>query len=220
MKPKNRKIFLIIIMAFCGFLVVKQYLPTIQLPTQGRVDAKLRELKSLRSDLKVAQKTYENKQAQIQEMQAMAAPFWITSGPITKVDQEINSEFSKIVRQAHVSSVTGSQKVDLGREKQGSNLQEVTLSVDFRNISMHELTKFFQQLRKDRNSNKFRWEYCKLTPDNPRTPKAVNLSVRFKIYALNEGALAFLGLSDRTVSNDKPSGAPRTTGRNTPKKKP
>lgn len=215
MKINKRQALLVIIMVFVGLLVCRQYLPMLQLPTQGRINDKMRELKSLRSDLMVARKSYNDRSALIGEMQQLAEPFWVTAGSVSKVDQEINAEFSKITRQAQVASVTGSQKVDLGREKPGSNLQEVTLSVDFKNISMRELSKFFQQMRSSRHSSKFRWEYCKLTPDNPRTPKAVNLSLRFKIFALNEGALSFLGLSDRQVNTDTRSAAatPRVTGK-------
>ena len=105
----------------------------------------------------------------------------------------MNTEFNRITRMAQIAGVAGTQKVDLGREKAGSFLQEVTVSVDFRNISMQDLSRLFTQLRSDRQKGRFRWEYCKITPDNPRTPKAVNVSVRLKVLALNEDALTFLG---------------------------
>lgn len=204
MKPKTRQTLLIVIMVVVTLLVFRTYLPVIQLPTQARVEEKLRELKSLRGDLGVARKTYEDRVAMIEGMQQLTAPFWITNGPASRLDQEITAEFNRLTRMAQVSSVSGTQKVDIARDKPGSALQEITLAVDFKNISMRELTQFLTQLRKDRNASKFRWEYAKLTPDNPRTPKSVNFSLRFHIYALNGDTLNFLGLNSQTASPAPP----------------
>ena len=204
MKPKTRQTLLIVIMVVVTLLVFRTYLPVIQLPTQARVEEKLRELKSLRGDLGVARKTYEDRVAMIEGMQQLTAPFWITNGPASRLDQEITAEFNRLTRMAQVSSVSGTQKVDIARDKPGSALQEITLAVDFKNISMRELTQFLTQLRKDRNASKFRWEYAKLTPDNPRTPKSVNFSLRFHIYALNGDTLNFLGLHSQTASPAPP----------------
>lgn len=204
MKPKTRQTLLIVIMVVVTLLVFRTYLPVIQLPTQARVEEKLRELKSLRGDLGVARKTYEDRVAMIEGMQQLTAPFWITNGPASRLDQEITAEFNRLTRMAQVSSVSGTQKVDIARDKPGSALQEVTLAVDFKNISMRELTQFLTQLRKDRNASKFRWEYAKLTPDNPRTPKSVNFSLRFHIYALNGDTMNFLGLNSQTASPAPP----------------
>ena len=204
MKPKTRQTLLIVIMVVVTLLVFRTYLPVIQLPTQARVEEKLRELKSLRGDLGVARKTYEDRVAMIEGMQQLTAPFWITNGPASRLDQEITAEFNRLTRMAQVSSVSGTQKVDIARDKPGSALQEITLAVDFKNISMRELTQFLTQLRKDRNASKFRWEYAKLTPDNPRTPKSVNFSLRFHIYALNGDTMNFLGLNSQTASPAPP----------------
>ena len=205
MKPKTRQTLLIVIMVVVTLLVFRTYLPVIQLPTQARVEEKLRELKSLRGDLGVARKTYEDRVAMIEGMQQLTAPFWITNGPASRLDQEITAEFNRLTRMAQVSSVSGTQKVDIARDKPGSALQEITLAVDFKNISMRELTQFLTQLRKDRNASKFRWEYAKLTPDNPRTPKSVNFSLRFHIYALNGDTMNFLGLNSQGTTPPTPS---------------
>ena len=195
MKQKTRTILLAIVMVLMIVMVLRTYLPVINLPTQSRVEEKLRELKSLRGDLGVARKTYADRIAMIEDMQGLTEPYWIPSSPGARLEQEITAEFNRITRMAQVSSVSGTQKVDVVREKPGSALQEITLAVDFKNISMRELTKFLAQLRKDRNASKFRWEYAKLSPDNPRTPKSVNFSLRFHIYALNNDTMSFLGLT-------------------------
>ncbi|MBP5300098.1 MAG: hypothetical protein J6Y80_01710 [Victivallales bacterium] len=203
MKPKTRQTLLIVALVVVSVLVFRKYLPVVKLPTQARVEEKLRELKSLKGDLGVARKTYEDRVAAIESMQQLTAPFWITNGTTARLDQEITAEFNRLTRMAQVSSVSGTQKVELVRDKPGSALQEATLAVDFKNISMRELTKFFEQLRKDRNASRFRWEYAKLTPDNPRTPKTVNFSLRFHVYALNNDTMAFLGLGQATGNGTK-----------------
>ena len=203
MKPKTRQTLLIVALVVVSVLVFRKYLPVVKLPTQARVEEKLRELKSLKGDLGVARKTYEDRVAAIESMQQLTAPFWITNGTTARLDQEITAEFNRLTRMAQVSSVSGTQKVELVRDKPGSALQEATLAVDFKNISMRELTKFFAQLRKDRNASRFRWEYAKLTPDNPRTPKTVNFTLRFHVYALNNDTMAFLGLGQATGNGTK-----------------
>ena len=213
MKPKTRQTLLIAVLVVVTLLVFRTYLPVIQLPTQSRVEEKLRELKSLRGDLGVARKTYEDRMAMIASMQELTGPYWVTTGPASRLDQEITAEFNRITRMAQVSSVSGTQKVDVARDKPGSALQEITLAVDFKNITMRELTQFLTQLRKDRNASKFRWEYAKLTPDNPRTPKSVNFSLRFHIYALNADTLGFLGI------NGEKADAPAAERRGSPTRK-
>ena len=199
MKPKTRQTLLIAAMVICGFFCVKQYLPMIQLPTANRVAQKQRELKSLQNDLMVEKKTYQDRADAIQAMQSLTGPFWIPSSPSAKVDQEILAEFNRITRLAQLSTAANSQKIDVAREKNGSSFQEVTLSVDFKNVSMRDLTRFFTQLRTSPKGEKFRWEYCKINPDNPRTPNAANMSARFKILVLNNDAMAFLGLTDSSA---------------------
>jgi hypothetical protein len=99
MKPKTRQTLLIVIMVVVTLLVFRTYLPVIQLPTQARVEEKLRELKSLRGDLGVARKTYEDRVAMIEGMQQLTAPFWITNGPASRLDQEITAEDAETMRE-------------------------------------------------------------------------------------------------------------------------
>ncbi len=208
MKPKTRQNLLLAIMVVVCLLVVRQYLPVIQLPTAGRVAAQERKLKSLQGDLMVARKTQEERQASLRSLRTLADPFWVPSGPTAKVDQEISAEFNRITRLAQLSNATGSQKVDVNKEKNGSCLQEVILSVEIKGVSMRDLSRFFTLMRSTPAGRKFRWEYCKLQADNPRTPSAVNLSARFRVLVLNNDALAFLGFQENTLP--KTEAAPRT----------
>lgn len=198
MKAKTRQTLLIVVMVVVCLLVLRKYLPAIQLPTAARVAQKQRELKSMQSDLLVARKTRLDKLAETKSMQSLAEPFWVPSSPAAKVDQEISAEFNRITRMAQLTTATGSQKVDVNKEKNGSCLQEVILSVDFKNVSMRDLARFFLQLRTAPNGKKFRWDYCKIQPDNPRTPSAVNLSARFRVLVLNNDAMTLMGFVQPT----------------------
>ncbi len=205
-KERSQKILLGLLVAVLLFIVARQYLPSVQLPTESRLQGKLLELKSVRGDLAVARKTLELRREEAKAIQGLTDSFWI-AGEGAKLDQEVNSEFNRIMRLAQIAGVAGTQKVDLGREKPGSFMQEVTVSMDFRNISMQDLSRLFVQLRNDRQKGRFRWEYCKITPDNPRTPKAVNVSLRLKVLALNEDALGFLGYRNAKDASPAPSAA-------------
>lgn len=194
-KLTPRHIFLLILMLIMAFMVARQYLPSIELPTQGRLDSMIKELESRQLDLQVAQKNYRDRLSQNQELMQLAEPYWQhTAG--TRLDQEVNAEFTRLTRMAQLSGVAGSQKVDMGREKQGSNLQEVKLSVEFKGISMKDLSLLCNQLQNSRNGGKFRWEYCKITPNNPRNPQGVNVTARFRVLALGSDVMDFINMSE------------------------
>jgi hypothetical protein len=194
-KIPPRQIFLAVLMLVMAFFVARQYLPAIELPTQGRLDRKLKELASRQRDLQVARKDYQLRLEQSRELQKLAAPYW-QQGAGSRLDQEVNSEFTRLTRLAQLSGVAGSQKVDMGREKNGSNLQEVKLSVEFKGIAMKDLARLFTQMQNSGNGEKFRWEYCKITPNNPRNPNGINVSARFKVLALASDTMDFINMSD------------------------
>ena len=210
-KDRNKKIVLCVLAALLLVVVARQYLPMVELPTESRLEQKLAELKSVRGDLGVAKKTLALRQEDARSMQELTGQFWIMGDGSAKLDQEVNSEFNRITRMAQITGVAGTQKVDLGREKTDSFLQDVTITADFRNISMQDFSRLLAQLRQPRNAGRFRWEYCKITPDNPRTPKALNISVRLKVLALNDEALAFLGYREPLPGN-APASASRAGG--------
>ncbi len=207
MKPKTRQTLLLVVMVVVCLLVAKQYLPMFQPPTAARVAERERTLKSLQSDLMVARKTEQDRQSELLKMRELAAPFWIPANPAVKVEQEISTEFSRIMRLAMLSSAAGSQKVDVNKEKNGSCLQEIVISIEAKGVSMRELTRFFSLMRTTPAGRKFRWEYAKIQPDNPRTPSAVNFSARLKVLVLNQDARAFLGLSTAPASSSSEKAA-------------
>ena len=187
-KNAKRQTILLILLGFIALLVVRQYMPMLQFPTDGRLQSKLRELKSVRGDLNVARKQYSEHLDAVQQMRKIAEPFWIAANG-AKLDQEVNAEFSRLTRMAQLSAT---QKVDIARDRSNSNLVEVNVSLEFKGVSMRELTGFFKQLRSSGHAKQLRWEYARIAPDNQRNPRNVNCTLRFKIYSLNDDALAFL----------------------------
>lgn len=187
-KPAKRQAVLLILMGIVGLLVVRQYLPSLQLPTDGLLQERLRELKSLQGDLGVARKQYGERMEYVQQLKTLCEPYWITA-PNGRLDQEINAEFSRLTRLAQLSAT---QRVDIARDRTSSSLQEVTVTLEFKGISMRELAGFFRQVNTGRNAGKLRWDYARIAPDNPRTPRGVNCTLRFKVFALNEEARVFI----------------------------
>lgn len=215
-KNAKRQTILFVVMGFIALLVVRQYMPMLQLPTEGRLQSKLRELKSVRGDLNVARKQYAEQMEAVQQTRKLAEPFWIAANG-AKLDQEVNAEFSRLTRMAQLSAT---QKVDIARDRSNSNLVEVNVSLEFKGVSMRELTGFFKQLRSSGHAKQLRWEYARIAPDNQRSPRNVNCTLRFKIYSLNEDALAFLetgkvdGLKENANSGRNDNGNGRKSGSN------
>ena len=188
-KQTKQLIVLILLLVLVAVVCVRQYLPGFQLPTQGTLDQKTKQLRQLQSDLDFARQKLELRNHDLLEMQALTIPYWIPDPNGMKPDQLINLAVSNLLRRSQIS---GTQKVDLQREKPGSIFQEVTVSLDFRNVTMRDLSDFFHSLRASANGPKFRWDNCKITPDNPRAPKAVNASLRFKVLVLSADTIAYL----------------------------
>ena len=182
-----------------GILVLRQYLPMVHLPTDARLQQKLRELKSVQGDLGVARKQYDDRMEMLRQTR--------------ELDQEINSEFSRLTRMAQLSAT---QKVDVARDRANSSLIEVTVTLEFKGVSMRELSGFFKQVRGSRHVRQLRWEYARISPDNPRTPRNVNCTIRFKILSLNDDARAFLEARNTAREEVKAAAAPeKSRGRRT-----
>lgn len=211
-RPAKRQVLLILLMVVVGVLVLRQYLPMFHLPTDARLQQKLRELKSVQGDLGVARKQYDDRMEMLRQTRELTAPFWMPE-PGGRLDQEINSEFSRLTRMAQLSAT---QKVDVARDRANSSLIEVTVTLEFKGVSMRELSGFFKQVRGSRHVRQLRWEYARISPDNPRTPRNVNCTIRFKILSLNDDARAFLEARNTAREEVKAAAAPeKSRGRST-----
>ena len=148
----------------------------------------------------------------LRQTRELTAPFWMPE-PGGRLDQEINSEFSRLTRMAQLSAT---QKVDVARDRANSSLIEVTVTLEFKGVSMRELSGFFKQVRGSRHVRQLRWEYARISPDNPRTPRNVNCTIRFQILSLNDDARAFLEARNTAREEVKAAAAPeKSRGRST-----
>jgi len=196
-KINRRQLVLLTMMLVIGFFFVRRYV-TFALPTTPLIDERLLQLQSLRGDLQVARKQADDRLQEIKALQTLAEPYWIPAGQRALVDQEINKEFGKLLRQAQLPA---NQKIDLQRNKlPGVNhIQEVQIRLELRGVSMREVSRLLQEVHK--YGDKLSWSYCRIEPDNPRTPKNVNLSARLRALVLGNEAADYL--------NQSASGKPR-----------
>ena len=197
-KINRRQLILLAMMLVIGFFFAKRYV-NFALPTTALLDERLLKLQSLRGDLQVARKQADDRLQEIKALQSLAEPYWFASGQRALVDQEINKEFGKLLRQAQLPA---NQKVDLQRNKlPGVNhIQEVQIRLELRGVSMKEVSRLLQEVHK--YGEKLSWSYCRIEPDNPRTPKNVNLSARLRALVLGNEAADYL--------NQGAVGKPRT----------
>jgi hypothetical protein len=200
-KINRRQMVLLIAMLIIGFFFVKRYV-NFSLPTASVVDERLQHLNSLRGDLKMAQKQSAERMEEIRSLRTLATPYWFAAGQRALIDQEINKEFAKLLRQAHLPA---NQKVDLQRNKvHGMNhIQEVIIRLELRGVSMKEVSRFLNEVHKF--GDKLSWNYCRIEPDNPRNPKNVNFSARFRALVLNSEAVDYLN-QEPTEQNEKNRG--------------
>ena len=187
-KINRRQLVLLLLMLFIGFFFVRRFI-SFSLPTSALLEQRVQELQSLRSDLLVARKQSSERQEELQALQSLAEPYWFASGQRALVDQEINKEFGKLLRQAQLPAT---QKIDLQRNKLPglSHIQEVQIRLELRGVSMREVSRLLQEVHG--YGDKLNWNYCRIEPDNPRQPKNVNLSARLRALVLGSEAVDFL----------------------------
>ena len=187
-KINRRQLVLLLLMLLIGFFFVRRFI-SFSLPTSALLEQRVQELQSLRSDLLVARKQSSERQEELQALQSLAEPYWFASGQRALVDQEINKEFGKLLRQAQLPAT---QKIDLQRNKLPglSHIQEVQIRLELRGVSMREVSRLLQEVHG--YGDKLNWNYCRIEPDNPRQPKNVNLSARLRALVLGSEAVDFL----------------------------
>lgn len=184
-----RQMVLVGLMVIIGLLVVRQYAGKLQaLPTMNRIGEETKMLHSLDTDLQVMKKQNQEWNSEFADLQELAQPFWVFGAQRGLIEQEVTKEFQKILRAAQVVP----QKVESQRNKLLSfnHIVEVEIRLDLRGVSMQEVSRLLLEV--ERSRRKLIWSYCRIEPDNPRTPKNVNVSARLKAFALNPESADFL----------------------------
>ncbi len=185
---KTKHIVMGAVLVVLAVMVARQYLGMIRLPTMSRIEEETKSLQSRKMDLKVLEKQVTDWESELADMQTRAIPFWAVGARGGAIEQEVIKEINGMARAAKVTL----SKVDTQRNKiaQYTGIQEVEIRLELKGTTMQEVARFLAEV--DRSKRILYWSYCKIAPDNPRTPKGVNLSGRLKAYAMTQEASEFI----------------------------
>ena len=207
-KNKAKKVFLAVLLVVFALLLVRQYLPMIELPTDSHIEEELGRLKSLRGDLAVMKKMNSDWQKEVSELRGKSGQFWIRSRTTLPVEQEVLEEFNNIARMASVN--IQSKEARLIKTNNVNYIQEVELRMEMRSVSMREVTRLLREVENARHS--FSWASCKIEPDNLQKPTGVKLSGRLRAFVLNDEAIKILGGDVPLGTADNEAGKPANKG--------
>lgn len=183
-KQKTKQLVLVAIMIFCGILVARQYMPMIQLPTDGLIEKEMKRLKAKRNDLTIMHNRNDEWQNELSELREKASLFWVRTKTTSPVEQEVLDEFNNIARLASVN--IQSKEPKLLKTPNSTYVQEVELRIDMRGVSMREFTRLLKEVENSRR--KFYWASCRIDPDNSQKPTGIRVVARLKAYILTEEA--------------------------------
>ena len=188
-KNKLQKVVLAALLLAFAVMLINQYMPMIELPTDSHIQEEQNRLKSLRSDLAVKKKMNQDWQAEVAGLRSKSGQFWLRTRTTLPVEQEVLEEFNNIARLASVN--IQSREARLIKTNNVNYIQEVELRMEMRGVSMREVTRLLRELENARHS--FSWSSCKIEPDNLQKPTGVKLSGRLRAFVLNEEAVKVLG---------------------------
>ena len=188
-----------VIMAILGIMLVRQYLPEVQLPTNGRIAEEEMRLNSKLSDLAVQRKMNEDFNAEIDGLRGKMSMFWTPGRVGVPVEQEVLDEFNRVVRLSGVN--IQNKEAKLLKNANATFIQEVEIRLDMRDVTMREYTRFMQQI--SQNKRKFYWYQCRIEPDNVQKPMGLKVSARLRAFVLTEDASTLLDSGEIVVPDIK-----------------
>jgi hypothetical protein len=223
LKDNKQRIVLVVVMVVLAFLLARQYLPMIKLPTTGRIQEEMKTLASAKTDLAVQQKMNDDWRTSLGKLQAKTTEFWMRQRTGVPIEQEVSDEFKNVTRLAGVNIQKTSAR--LQKTPSANFVQEVEVEVQLSNASMREFSRLLRELKS--HKRKFYWTYCKIDPDNQQNPTSVRINGRLRAYVLNDDAKRILenGVSDTPVAKTtakpagRPNAAPATQRKATPARK-
>ena len=202
---------LLVIMVICGLLLVRQYLPSVKLPTNGAIEEEMLRLDSRQRDLENAQVVRHELGNELQRLRAKASTLWVRRRPGNAVEQEVLDEFNNIVRLAGIN--IQSREAKLNKVQNASYVQEVEVHADIRGVTMREFMRFLKEV--EANPRRFHWSLCKIDPDNVNKPTGIRANCRLKAYVLSEDVTRLLSSETVSVidaSKEAGKGAKQTKG--------
>ena len=192
---------LLVVMGILAVLLLRQYLPAIQLPTDGAIQDELLRLDSRQKDLENARVVRREIGNELQRLRAKSSGFWVRKCPGNAVEQEVLDEFNNIVRLAGIN--VQSREAKLNKVQNSMYVQEVEIHADIRGVTMKEFMRFLKEI--DANARRFHWSACKIDPDNVNKPTGIRANCHLKAYLLSEDAMRLLSSETGAVETQKDS---------------
>ncbi|MBR4674364.1 MAG: hypothetical protein IKP00_07865 [Victivallales bacterium] len=203
---------LLIILVIVGLLLVRQYMPSVKLPTNSAIQDEMLRLDSRQRDLENAQVVRRELGNELQRLRAKASTLWVRKRPGNAVEQEVLDEFNNIVRLAGIN--IQSREAKLNKVQNASYVQEVEVHADIRGVTMREFMRFLKEV--EANPRRFHWSLCKIDPDNVNKPTGIRANCRLKVYVLSEDAMRLLSseaiASAANVSKETGKGTKQAKG--------
>lgn len=221
---KGKMVFLVVVLIIVTILLVRQYLPMVQIPTNGRIAEEEQVLQSKVNDLAVQKHTTAEWQHELAQLRKKSTGFWVRVRTGMPVESEVLEEFNNVARLASVN--IQSREPRLVKVPNATYIQEVEIRIELRGVTMREFSRLLREL--SRNRRKFHWVSCRIDPDNVQKPTAVRVTGRLRAYVLTEEGTKLLGSAaeepqeksenNRSVPAVKtaaPAAVPRAAGRHT-----
>jgi len=184
-----RRYLLLAVLVIVGLFFIRQYLPVIEIPTDGRIAEEQQRLQSKLSDLAVQKKMNEDWDNKLVNLRDRASIFWVRVRQGMPVEQEVLEEFNNIARNASVN--IQSRTPHLGKNVNASYIQEVDIKIELRGITMKEFSRLLREI--SRNRRKFHWVSCKIEPDNLQKPTGIKVNGSLRAFVLNDDGMRLIG---------------------------
>ena len=212
----TRRYLLLAVMVVVCILFARQYLPMIEIPTDGRIKEEEQRLQSRLNDLAVQKKMNEDLEQELVQLRGRSDKFWVRVRTGMPIEQEVLDEFNNVARLASVN-ITSRESHPL--KNQSSNyIQEVELKIDLRGVSMREFSRLLREI--SRNRRKFYWVSCTINPDNQQKPTGIRVVGRLRAYILTDEATRLLGAAPVEKAPEKAAGAQQVVNNNGIERKP
>ena len=196
-----RHYLLLTFLVVVGIFFVRQYLPMIEIPTNGHIKEEEARLQSRMNDLAVQIKMNEDWGKELMQLRGKASVFWVCMQPGVPVEQEVLEEFNNISRLASVNIQQREPK--LLRNQKANYIQEVELRIELRGVSMREFSRLLKEI--SRNRRKFYWVTCMISPDNLNKPTGIRVTGKLVAYVLTEEGTRLLDSAPVETANEKAS---------------